>query len=184
MLSLRFLNPQEPTIVNFLRQIAEAVFELGRDLLRTIADFEIFIELALRQQKLSAVGCVFDYVYPQSAMRVTLALNQLLQPVFSVTDLRGITATVNARNTLKVGCINMITIVAGLQQDLTTRLTIIMDGKEVGGIVAAHALEFRNQILAFEKFYNATALTKENSAGLKFGISGLAIFDRQLVDQF
>ncbi len=155
LLELPFLK--ENLIINTLVQIGDATLTAGRELLKSVVDLEIHALLCLPAQNgenLSDLSVLFDARYEASSMRLTLAVNKLFIPIFTVSGLQGVVAQVKSDRLINWSEPRYLYAALTIQNDLSTRLELVVDGEVVGRNDVKEPLFVLSDPLNYNYFHN------------------------------
>lgn len=126
--SLR-LNEQPP-VVNGLLQVAELTFALGTDLVRNLSGVTLLLDAVFVAAPDGAESVVFDSIYPDSTMRMTLTLQADRRVRATLVGLDG--ATLVGISNGRISLPSRVQTIARfeIEADLSTRLELIVDETE------------------------------------------------------
>ena len=133
LMSLNLMNMQP--LANLLVQIGEATLAAGRQLLRSVVEFEIYALVVLPEQAPGAiqdVNYLFDFQYEGSGMRISLLLNSRLMPSFFVSGLQGAWARVDCDRMVDWSEPRLLHGALLIEDDLSTTMELAVDGVRVG----------------------------------------------------
>lgn len=133
LISLNLMNMQP--LANLLLQIGEATLAAGRQLLKSVVDFEIYALVVVPEQETGAVqevNYLFDSQYVGSGMRISLTLNSRLMPSFFVCGLQGVGARVDCDRMVNWSEPRLLHATLLIEDDLSTTLELAVDGVRVG----------------------------------------------------
>ncbi len=157
--SLLTMSPfgQMAPIANALLQVGEATATAGRQLLKSVVDFEIHTLIAVPQQDpkgLADLNVLFDARYEGTTMRLTLALDRQLKPVFVAQGLQGVAATVRADRLADWREAHHLHAACCIQEDFATRFELAVDGQVVGRVFVPEPLFVLADPLDYESYHN------------------------------
>lgn len=133
LMSLNLMNMQP--LANLLLQIGEATVAAGRQLLKSVVDFEIYALVVVPVQETGAVQDVnylFDSQYEGSGMRISLTLNSRLMPSFFVSGLQGVSARVDCDRMVNWSEPRLLHATLLIEDDFSTTIELALDGVRVG----------------------------------------------------
>jgi hypothetical protein len=158
LMSLNLMNMQP--LANLLLQIGEATLAAGRQLLKSVVDFEIYALVVIPEQEPGAVrevNYLFDSQYEGSGMRISLSLNSRLMPSFFVSGLQGIWARVDCDRMLDWSEPRLLHATLLIEDDLSTTIELAVDGVRVGrGNVKVPLFVFSDP-LDYDSYHNKAA---------------------------
>lgn len=158
LMSLNLMNMQP--LANLLVQIGEATLAAGRQLLKSVVDFEIYALVVVPEQETDAVRDVnylFDSQYEGSGMRISLSLNSRLMPSFFVSGLQGIWARVDCDRMLDWSEPRLLHATLLIEDDLTTTMELAVDGVRVGRGNVKVPLFVLSDPLDYDSYHNRAA---------------------------
>lgn len=158
LMSLNLMNMQP--LADLLVETGQATLAAGRQLLRSVVDFEIYALVLVPEQEPGAVGeanYLFDSQYEGSAMRISLSLNSRLMPSFLVSGLQGLRARVDCDRMVDWSEPRLLHATLLIEDDLSTTIELAVDGVRVGrGNVKAPLFVFSDP-LDYDSFHNRAA---------------------------
>lgn len=158
LMSLNLMNMQP--LANLLVQVGEATLAAGRQLLRSVVDFEIYALIVVPEQEPGAVRDVnylFDSQYEGSGMRISLSLNSRLMPSFFVSGLQGVWARVDCDRMVDWSEPRLLHATLLIEDDLSTTLEIAVDGVRVGRGNIKTPLFVLSDPLDYDSYHNRAA---------------------------
>ena len=147
-------------LANLLVQIGDAVLSAGRQLLKSVVDFEIYALVVVPAQEPGAVAEInylFDSQYEGSGMRISLCLNSRLMPSFIVSGLQGIWARVDSDRMVDWSEPSLIHATLLIEDDLSTTLELAVDGVRVGRANIHVPLFVLSDPLDYDSYHNKAA---------------------------
>lgn len=159
-------------LANLFVQIGEATLAAGRQLLKSVVDFEIFALVVVPAQEPGAVRDVnylFDFQYEGSGMRISLCLNSRLMPSFFVSGLQGIWARVDCDRIVDWSEPRLIHATLLIEDDLSTTLELAVDGVRVGRGNVKVPLFVLSDPLDYDSYHNKAADGQPQRFAFAFG---------------
>ncbi len=158
----------DPQIKLYLVNLASVCRYLALRVLRKISDIEIVCNIYIPEQPLDGDGYIFDYVYPNMGMRMSLLFRDSELFVFELWDLDGKYYKVEARVKKPFERMIYIAVSAELNEDLTTKLQLLINDEVCESITIDLPLKIRHQMLHYEMYYSASF---QKDQALCFGIT-------------
>jgi hypothetical protein len=158
LMSLNLKNMQP--LANLLVQIGEATLAAGRQLLRSVVDFDIYALVVVPEQEAGAVRDVnylFDSQYEGSDMRISLSLNSRLMPSFFVSGLQGVWARVDCDRMVDWSEPRLLHATLLIEDDLSTTMELAVDGVRVGRGNIKAPLFVLSDPLDYDSYHNRAA---------------------------
>lgn len=124
--SLR-LNEQPP-VVNGLLQVAELTFALGTDIVRSVSGVTLLLDAVFVNAPEEAEPVVFDSIYPDSSMRMTLSIRADGRLRASLVGLDGSKLVGISNGAISFPSRGQISTRFEIEADLSTRLELILNG--------------------------------------------------------
>ena len=158
LMSLNLMNMQP--LANLLVQIGEATLAAGRQLLRSVVEFEIYALVVLPEQAPGAiqdVNYLFDFQYEGSGMRISLLLNSRLMPSFFVSGLQGAWARVDCDRMVDWSEPRLLHGALLIEDDLSTTMELAVDGVRVGRGSVKVPLFVLSDPLDYDSYHNKAA---------------------------
>ncbi|ADJ29690.1 hypothetical protein [Nitrosococcus watsonii] len=156
--ALMTLNPMNTQpLANLLVQISEATLAAGRQLLRSVVEFEIYALVVIPEQESNAVQDVnylFDSRYEGSEMRISMSLNARLMPSFFVSGLQGVWGRVDCDRLIDWSEPKLLHAVLIIEDDLSTTIELAVDGIRVGRSNVKFPLFVLSDPLDYESYHN------------------------------
>jgi hypothetical protein len=168
-------------LIDALIQLGTATFDAGQNLLKSVVDLEIHAIVAVPRQPEANIGSVnvlFDGMYEGSAMRLTLALNKRLMPIFYARGLQGSAMTVESDRLVDWSEPRYIRVVLTIDDDFGTALELSVDGKRYGRTKIEEPLFVLSDPLSYESFHNRAADGEPQK--FSFGVSEVNMFGCEL----
>jgi hypothetical protein len=166
----------QPVLVNALLQIADIVYKLGVSLLKNQADFETHIVAYIPPQELKNPCHIIDNKYPESHMKIFYRLDPKMKLCFGVTSIQGSTAIVNASCIIDWSKVNHFTFSFTIKNNLFTRMSIALEGEEIGELDIPHPLFVVNNLINYESYHNRSE--KDENDGIEFGMITIAMYQK------
>lgn len=144
-------------LISAMLQLGEATLESGRRLLKSVIDLEVHSIIAVPEQpdaNIGAINVLFDGTYERSLMRLTLALNKRLMPVFYARGLQGATIQVEADRLVDWSRPRYLRASLLLDDDLSTVAEIAVDGQRVGRTRLNEPLFVLSDPLDYDSYHN------------------------------
>jgi len=155
LMSLNLMSIQP--LANLLVQIGEATLAAGRQLLKSVVDFETYALVVIPEQEHGAIQDVnhlFDSQYEGSGMRISLSLNSRLMPSFFVCGLQGAWARVDCDRMLDWSEPRLLHATLLIEDDLTTTMELAVDGVRVGRCNVKVPLFVLSDPLGYDSYHN------------------------------
>jgi hypothetical protein len=179
LMTLNLMNMQP--LANLLLQIGEAVLAAGRQLLKGVVDLEIHTLVVVPAQEPGAVRDVnylFDSQYEGSGMRISLALNSRLMPIFFVSGLQGAWARVDCDQMVDWSEPRLIHATLLIEDDLSTTMELSIDGARVGRTTVKVPLFVLSDPLDYDSYHNKAV--DGESQRFSFAVSQVLMVGREL----
>lgn len=179
LMSLNLMNIQP--LANLLVQIGEATLAAGRQLLKSVVDFEIYALVVVPAQEPGAVRDVnylFDSQYEGSGMRISLSLNSRLMPSFFVSGLQGIWARVDCDRMVDWSEPRVLHATLLIEDDLSTTIQLALDGVRVGRSNVKVPLFVLSDPLDYDSYHNKAANGEPQR--FAFAVAQVLMFGREL----
>ena len=167
----------EPVLVNALFQMADVTYKLGLRLLKSQADFEMHISMFVPSQELRKPAYIIDLKYPDAPIRIFCRIEPNMKLSLGVTSIQARTAVVSVNRLLDWSKPHHFTLSLVLEDDLSTILTIAMDGDEVSRLDVPALLFVANDPLNYMSYQNRSY--EDENAGLNFGLIEMAMYGRR-----
>jgi hypothetical protein len=157
----------EPAIHNALLQLAHLTLAAGVELLRQLSDFSVYFTLVIPPDGLSKPSVLFDAAYPETSMRMWVALAPFSYLTFGVIGLDGIRAQVTSERLLNrtapihVSCRHHIT------DDLRSLLQIEADSEFIAETTSASPVFVTHDLTQYRRYINRSQ--EDPDAGFSFG---------------
>jgi hypothetical protein len=119
---------ETPAVVNGLLQIAELTLEMGTDLIRKVSGAMLVVDSELVEMSGGGGAVLFDSVYPDSPMRMTLALQDDGRIYVSLRGLDGATLVGVSNSAVTVPSRCQFGARFQVETDLSTRLELLLNG--------------------------------------------------------
>jgi hypothetical protein len=168
----------QPVLVNALLQIAEVTYRLGVKLLKSQADFEVHTLLYLPHQELKQPAYIIDNVYPDTSMRVFCRAEPGMKFSFGVTSIQGLSAIVGINRLIDWTIPHHFTLSLVIENDLSTKLAIALDGETVAKLSPPHPLFVASDPLQYKSYQNRSH--EDSQAGLDLALIEMAMFGKKL----
>lgn len=155
LMSLNVMSMQP--LANLLIQFGEATLAAGRQLLKSVVDFEVYALVVVPEQEPNAIGdknYLFDSQYEGSAMRISLWLNSRLMPSFYVSGLQGGWARVDCDRMIDWSEPRLLHATLLIEDDLSTTLELAIDGVRVGCTNVRVPLFVLSDPLDYDSYHN------------------------------
>lgn len=153
---LQFAPSGSPTIA-LLVSLADATLAAGCQLIRKLMDFELHIVFAVPEQSHRGEACILDLLYEDTTMRVSVMLDGRLVPSVFVRGLQGGSAQLAADRLVDWRAPRYLVVGVGLDDDLSTRLFLAVDGETVGRIEVPSPLFVLGDPLNYDMCVNKRA---------------------------
>jgi hypothetical protein len=168
----------QPVLVNALLQIAEVTYLLGVRLLKSQADFELHTLIYMPEQQLKQAAYILDHVHPETRMRISFTVEPSMKVRFGVRDIQGLTAIVGSDRLFDWTRAHHFILILVIENDLSTKLSIIFDGEVVSKVVVPYPLFVASDAVQYQRYQNRSH--EDPNAGLELAILELAMFERKL----
>lgn len=168
----------QPVLVNALLQMADVTYRLGVRLLKLQADLEIHVLMFVPHQEVKRPAYIIDNKYPDAPMRVFCRVEPGMKLSFGVTSIQGITAVVSINRLIDWSKPHHFTLSLVIENDLSTKLVIALDGENVAKLDVPHPLFVANNFLQYRSYQNRS--DEDANAGLDFGLIEIAMFGKNL----
>lgn len=165
-------------ISNLLTQVGEATLASGLAILRKMVEFEIHAVLVIPGDSAPKDTFLIDAKYEGSNMRLSLMLSQRLVPIFSVTDLQGMSAKVQGDRLVDWDAPRYFLFSLGIDDDLSTVLEIYINGERIGRSIFSEPLFVFSQLTDYEVYHNRAADGENQDFCL--GLSSLAMYGKEM----
>jgi len=144
-------------LATLLAQIGEATLAAGRQLLKSVVDFENYALVVIPAQEpgsIRDVNYLFDSQYAGSDMRISLTLNSRLMPSFFVCGLQGAWARVDCDRLIDWSEARLLHATLFIEDDLTTTMELAVDGVRVGRCNAKFPLFVLSDPMEYDSYHN------------------------------
>lgn len=164
---------QQPAVVNGLLQVAEFTQALGTEMIRRLSGATLALDVVLLDKPDGSEAVIFDSVYPDSEMRLTVRLRRdnRIQ-----TDLLGIDGTRMlglSDHSLPCPSRGVVVIRFEVEEDLSTRLETLLNG-HLESVSKSRAPIFLVANRDADWYFNRSA--EDENAGMHLGLVELALF--------
>jgi hypothetical protein len=179
LMTLNLMNIQP--LAALLVQIGEAILAAGRQLIKSVVDFEIYALVVIPEQEPGAtrdVNYLFDSHYEGSGMRISLTLDSRLMPSFFVCSLQGSCARVDCDRMLDWSDPRLLHATLVMEDDLTPTIELSIDGVRVGRCNAKAPLFVFSDPLDYVSYHNRAA--DGQSQRFSFAVSQVIMIGREL----
>jgi hypothetical protein len=170
--------PNFQALNQLMIDIASNVLGLGTRLLKTVSEFEIYLQVYFPKQKLDNETYLLDIFHDHLPTRISIVLNKENKFCFNLIDSNNNgTQILIIQETDLAGLFN-INFAFGLTNQLKTRIKIEINGKGFFEEDLDFVFTIRNDFESFSTYHNRS---KENeNAGLSFGMIRFLVYARYL----
>lgn len=176
-MNLREVRP----LANILLQLGQATITAGRKLLKSLIDLELHALIVVPPQDvqpLEGTHYLFDANYQGTAMRFSLVLDTNLIPSFFVYGLQGVGAIVRSDRIVDWSKPRYVHASVTIEEDLSTRLQLVIDGVRVGQYLVGEPLFVLSNIRDYDLFHNRAF--NSDSQQLSFGFAAFVVVSADL----
>lgn len=120
---------EQPAVINGLLQVAELTLALGTDIVRHVSGVTLLLDAVFQDAPPEAEAVIFDSIYPDSAMRMTLSLQADRRLRTSLVGLDGSTLVGISPGAVPLPSRGQVSVRFEVEADMSTRLELILNGK-------------------------------------------------------
>ena len=169
----------KPVIDSLLLHIARIVLNFGLTIIQKMGGFDLQISLAVNpKQIIDVCGCIFEATLPNNPMGYTLYIDNLFKLHFLFLDSHNLYTEVVSTQTIDWTCPHVVNISAEITDELTTELSLYIDGHRFGKNVTPLPLLVLSEPSAYEEFFNMSK--RFSCKPFEFGISNFLLYNKPL----
>lgn len=165
-------------VKQLLKQVAEIIYDLGVDFLKSFSDFEIYMSIKLPRQDLKGLYRIAENSYPDSNAGAIIFMDTHLILHFRVTDTRGHWVQVDSQIPLEHGKTYGLGFFYRLDRSLNSELTVVIDGETAGYSRSENPTMTRNDVDWHDRRFN-TVRPSEAEKSLSIMMKNFLIIGRE-----
>ncbi len=176
LLSIRMNN--EPIILNGMYQIGQIVFELGRELLRSISDFDLYVILVFPKQNTLNIAYILDALLRRSLIRFSIILIESRRIKFRIIGVDGQSAEVQLKRLVALDEPHQFCFTHHIDDMLCSVIGISIDGQSDVEYNIGKPIFILNKLIQYDMFVNRSK--EEINHAVTLGIATIAMYGRKL----